>query len=211
RVGPNGTGRIGKGRRSFLLGETVALDLELGVTGRRSAVVPDELDPSFDTLKIWYETPMGERLLYRSRNVLCRTGRPRVKLSGNATLRNNPRVSIGRKGATFRWPGEYRLWAEFGGLDGHFRRKVVSNVASLEVREPRSDEEREIAWTLRQPGMAACVADKNGRLRAAERRLLTRLVRRHPNHPALQQVRYALAHHHARTSQPALAAEFLDG
>jgi hypothetical protein len=198
-------------RKSFLLGEPVALNLELAVVGKKAVVVPDELDPGFETLRIWYENPLGERLLYRSRNVLCRTGSRRVTLSPGMTLENNPRISLGRKGPTMRHPGEYRVWAEFGGTKGRLSRIVRSPVVSFEVRAPRSDEEIEISAALRLPGMAACIVDKSGRLRSRERRLLQNLVHRYPKHPALQHARYALAHHHVRSRRPALAADLLHG
>lgn len=195
----------------YLLGEPVVLDIELRSTRRGEAVVPDELDPGYPTLRIWYRTPLGETRLYRSRNVYCRARGPRRRLAAGSSLRNNPKISLGRFGSTLTTPGEYRVYAEFGGVRGRFGRVVRSKEARFEIHAPRTAADFEISSVLRLPGVAACVVDKGGQLRWRERRALGELLRKHPRHSALRYVRYALASYYHRVRARGRAADLLDG
>jgi len=198
-------------RRRYLIGEPIVLDTALKAVGGRRIRVPNDLDPGYATLRIWYENPLGEIRLYRSRSVFCRTAAVHRELSRGISLRNNPKVSLGRSGPTMLIPGSYKIWAEFGGVPGRFARIVRAQARRFTVYAPRNKDEFEISRVLRLPGVAACIVDKGGRLRWRERRLLERLIHRYPRHSALQYARYALATHYYRSRRPRHAARLLHG
>lgn len=180
--------KIAKGR--YLLGEILTLEMHLKTVGS-DVKVPCQLDPAYDRLRVWYETPLGERLLYRPFLRMCPSSRNSGTVASDKPLINNPRVSVGNQGVVFRRPGRYRIWAEFF-LPG-VEKPFISNVEEFNVYAPRNDQERELCSTLIRPDAARFLALKGGPLSRTSRDKLSELARKHPAHDATKHVRYALA------------------
>lgn len=191
-------------RRSRILGEPIALDLRLKVaSGRRRAW--DRLDPGYPELRIWIETPKGERVLHRPPAYFC-AKHMRTTLRQGRSLRNNPRLTLGGSDPRLAEPGSYRVWAEFRPTLSSW---LESNVVDVRVRLPQTQEEAEISALLVSPGVNRFLVDKGGPLADGTRRELERLLRA-SQHPALAYARYAAAWDAHRRREPTLARQWLD-
>ncbi len=199
------------GKKGFLLGETVTVDMVLSARRGKRVMVPPGFDPGDDACRIWYETPSGERLLYRREEVFCRDSRQEVQVTPSRPLKNNPRISFGRKGFTFREPGRYRLWAEFF-LSGSGRDVVRSRPVTFTILPPRDKSETAISRTLLHRDVAKFVCRRGSVLPAAVRRRIETIAKRYPEHDAVQPVLYALASHHlhARNGRHREARKYVD-
>lgn len=192
----------------YLLGEIVTLEVRLSAKRGKSRV-PCQIDPGYDAFQIWYETPLGERRLYRPFVRMCPSRSGKSLVTARDPLVNNPRVSVGNRGIVFRWPGHYRIWAELG-LPASAR-PLVSNAVEFDVYGPRRDSERELCAALTRPDTARFLAQKGGVLGSAPRRRLGEAVNNHPRHEATKHMRYALAHQLLRARNRNGARELLVG
>ena len=180
------------GKESYLVGEPLVVALEVRCNWGEAEVRP-ELDPGFGALRVWYETPRGERRLSRPFMRFCQGEGGLVKISGRNVLRHHPRVFVGARGLTFREPGLYRLWAEFGPSAGGVARGTRSGTVEFEIRRPVKAAELEICGILADSRVARFLAQKGGPLSRGRRQRLRDVTCRHFRHEALGGVRYAMA------------------
>jgi hypothetical protein len=193
----------------YLLGEIVTLQLELSVT-RGTVTVPCQLDPGYDALRIWYETPIGERRLYRPFVRMCSAPANDVEMRSDTPMINNPRISVGRCGVVFDTPGKYRVWAEFAPPRSSIVLRTESDV-EFEVFLPRREAERELSAALLRRDAARFLAQKGGALGRKSRRAFNDAVNRHGRHEATKHIRYALGRHFFRAHRYKAAREIVHG
>lgn len=178
-------------RDQYLLGEPIVLDLECAPRKGEARLAPI-LDPSWDALRIFIESPEGEVRIHRSPYHSCRTGSPGVPITAKNPLRNNPRITLGRDGFNFRMPGRYRVWAELHmGPDG--RLVARSDAREVDIISPRNEHERTVSSVLLDRRTARFVAHKGWPIDKRRRGRLERCAKLDSSHPALQHIRYALA------------------
>jgi hypothetical protein len=202
------------GKDSFLPGEPVLLDLELVPRGRPSGTIESRLDPGYDALAIWFETPRGERRRHQPPYHYCRRVPSPVEVSPARPLRNNPRITHTSTRLNFEIPGTYRIWAEYTPPSAKGQRgtgTILSNVLEFEVRRPRGNFEQRISQTLCLPSVAQFMTYKGGPMTTVQRRALHNLVRKDPTHDSLQVVRYALGASELRHNRLRGSREALDG
>lgn len=203
-------GTLAKDR--YLLGEPVVLDLRLATARKTAVPVAPALDPAYhNTLRIWYETPQGERRLYRPHLHYCRSADTCVDVTDGAPLENNPRVNVGSRGLTFLWPGTYTIWADFALTGGSEPVLVSSDRTGFEVVLPRNDDECEISRTLCDPSIALYVAQKGGPLSRRKKSSLARVAGRHPKRDSVKHLRYVLAVEAMRRHRYADARRWVQG
>ena len=189
-------------RRKRLVGEPILLDLRLSAKRGRHRVY-DRLDPGHAELRIWIETPRGERLLHAPRSRFCAT-EGRFTVAPRRGLRNNPRITLGSREGCLSEPGRYHLWAEYRPTPSSW---VESNVVPVEVCLPSTGEENEISGLMTSAAVNRYLVDKGGPLPDDERRLLHDLLRR-STHPTLSYARYAAAWDALRTGRFEQAMEW---
>ena len=192
-------------KRRYLPGESVVLDLKMRTVRSMNA---DAFDPGYETLRIWIENEIGERRLYRPPMFFCLTGRGEQK---GATVRSNPRISLGNRGVTFRTPGSYRVWAEFLIETPPHARAVRSNIVEFRVAAPVTRQDEAIVKLLTRSRVAAFIARKGGFLPEEDRSELEAAVSSAGDHPALQHARYALGIDGFCRGMAMEALTFLDG
>ena len=192
-------------KRRYLPGESVVLDLTMKAS---RSVNAGEFDPGYETLRIWIENEIGERRLYRPPMFFClrRAGEEK-----GATVRSNPRISLGNRGVTFRSPGVYRVWAEFLIETPPHARAVRSNLVEFRVAAPVTRQDEAIVKLLTRSRVAAFIARKGGFLPEEERAELEAAVSSAGEHPALQHARYALGIDGLCRGLAGEALAFLDG
>jgi hypothetical protein len=195
------------GKRRFLLGEPVVLDLTL--TAASDAWVSPALDTGYASFDIWYQRPDGEVRRHNPAVHFCRTHKRRFRLSHSTPLRHNPRIHVDRDGLVFRTPGEYRLWATLAVQPSLRPRYVRSNDATFELRLPRDQAEVQISELLRRPDIARAVGEGRGVLSSRSRRLMYSTIDKHFSHEALASVRYQLAKRSVANQRYGLATTYL--
>lgn len=111
--------------------EPVELEIELRVAPgvERRFVVPDTVDPGYDTFVIWLETPTGERRRYRSPRRYCSVP-GRLTITPSRPFQRDVSIFADADGFTFRRPGLWRIWAEFEWRAG---RKLVAAPVEVNV------------------------------------------------------------------------------
>jgi len=197
--------------REYIIGETIVLDVELVPAGKTTIRLPNHLDPGFDALRIWIETPEGERFLHRPLFRFCPAQGLHTGISQSSPLRNNPRITMGANGLNFRVPGEYRIWAEFRLPNSSGSRPLLSRKETIRVRRATTAAEAQLAQLLMARDIAFFVAHGGGPIRDDRRNQLQQAIRRHRDHPAASHIRYALAKDMIRCGRRRSADKLLAG
>ncbi len=183
-------------KKDFLLGEPIALDLELVNESKESLKVRPELDPGYTTLSIWHVNPLGERRLFRPRMRFCRRQDKRTSLSPKRPIRNNPRISHGQIGTELTRPGEYIAWAEFDtGLDDESP-MVVSNKVKFRIIEPGDEESFDVSSGLMSTAISSFTLNKGGIHDNDVISHIEQFANKYRNQEAIGHLRYALARYY---------------
>lgn len=200
------------GKDRYLMGESIVLDLELRPSDDATTLtVPHAFDPGYSALRIFFETPLGERRVHRSPYIFCHNGAENIQITRRRPLRHNPRITVGSNDLNFKVPGEYRLWAEFSLPRAAQSVLVRSNELKFEVFAPRDRAEEEICQMLSHRAVAFFIANKGGALPQSQKMQLLHFAKRYTSHEALQHVRYALAVNQVRAGKTQEAAKHLKG
>lgn len=117
------------------------VELEVGIAVlpgvSRRFTIPDIVDPGYEAFTIWLEDPRGERRQYRSPRRYCSAPGKRV-ISEGRPFRRDISIFLDAAGYTFRTPGIWKIWAEFGpGPD----KVLVSNRIEVNIL-PKADTEQ---------------------------------------------------------------------
>ena len=198
-------------KREYILGETIVLDVELVPVEKTTVSLPNHLDPGFRALRIWIETPEGERFLHRPFLRFCPAHGLETKFSQSSPLRNNPRITMGSKGLNFRVSGEYQVWAEFRLPNSSGSPPLLSRKETIRVRRATSAAEAQLAQLLMAPDIAFFLTHGGGPIRDERRKQLQHVIRNHRGHPATSHIRYTLAKHMMRSGQKRAATRLLEG
>jgi hypothetical protein len=127
--------RISMDRHEFWPYEPVELDIAVRhspKSTRRSASVPDMIDPGYESFVVWIEEPDGERRRYRSPRHYC-THNAKLTVPRQGEFRRDLSIFGQAGGFTFRKVGRHRLFAEFS----LGRSRVLrSNVIEIDILGP---------------------------------------------------------------------------
>lgn len=123
--------------REFWHFEPVELTMMVAPASRtrsgRPLVLPDTIDPGYESCDIWITAPDGTRRRYRSPALYC-TNAGTISLTTNRPFRRDLPIFGQSGGYTFRQAGLHRVMATLTLPDGHV---VRSNVLDLMVKESR--------------------------------------------------------------------------
>ena len=100
-------------RREFWRFEPVELDVAVRTAAGvdRRFRIADEIDPGYESFRIWIEDPLGQRRIYRSPRRYCRS--PGILTIGpGRSFRRDISIFGEAGGYTFRSVGVHKLWAE---------------------------------------------------------------------------------------------------
>jgi hypothetical protein len=183
----------------YVLGQPVVLELKLRYKGARRVSIPATLDPGFPDMRIWYETPEGERRLYRPCLSYCHGRQYHKTMNRSDTLANNPRIHIGAPGLTFIQPGAYRVTVTYQLRIGRRRCTLQAYAGEIRIRRPKREELIASALACR-PRVAFFLAHKGGILSSFEQRTLKALLQSNPGSVIARHARYALASRTASSS-----------
>jgi hypothetical protein len=128
-------------QKNFGLGEPVVLQLMLNTTDARGRRAHTWLHPNFSMVKIVIRKPSGEVVAYEP--LIEHLVGPRESIIGlNDTIAESAYIGYGKDGLYFEEPGNYRIRACYGALDGS---QVMSDIITVRVRYPVTAAESELA------------------------------------------------------------------
>ena len=124
--------RIGLQRHAIAYFDPIELDVELrvlpGLTRRFRLL--DQVDPGYQSFRVWIEEPNRERRLYRCPRQYCRPQRL-LTITPTRPFRRDVNSIFGESGGyTFQRAGVHRLWVEF---DPASDPPLRSNIVELEI------------------------------------------------------------------------------
>jgi hypothetical protein len=106
-------------------------ELDIKISARAAARIPDVIDPGYDEFDIWIETPIGTRHRYRPPTLFCRNP-SKIKLGPKQPFARDISIFGQSGGYTFRYQGRHAIWATLrvGG------RVLRSNRTEVVVKPP---------------------------------------------------------------------------
>jgi len=135
------TFRISTDQKSFALGEPVVLELMLGTTAEGGRRVHTWLHPNCGLVKIVIRKPSGAVVAYEPL-IDHLVGQQESTIARDDVLRESAYIGYGKDGLYFDQPGNYRVRAVYGALDGS---EVFSDIITIRVRYPVTPIEEELA------------------------------------------------------------------
>jgi len=135
------TFRISIDQKSFALGEPVVLELMLGTTAEGGRRVHTWLHPNCGLVKIVIRKPSGAVVAYQPLMDHL-VGQQESTIARGDVLRESAYIGYGKDGLYFDQPGNYRVRAVYGALDGS---EVFSDIITIRVRYPVTPIDEELA------------------------------------------------------------------
>ncbi|MEG4493687.1 hypothetical protein [Microcoleus sp. D3_18_C4] len=143
---------ISTNQKSFALGEPVVLQLMLGTTAAGGRRVHTWLHPNCGLVKIVIRKPSGAVVVYEPL-IDHLVGQRESTIARDDVIPESAYIGYGKDGFYFDQPGNYRVRAVYGALDGS---EVFSDIITIRVRYPVTPIEEELA--------ALFIGDKQGSL-----------------------------------------------
>ena len=129
--------------KSFLFGEPVVTEIKLSTTDMRGKRVHKRLHPNFGFVQVAIQKPSGEVVVYHPPIEHCIEVETTVLNEDNPAIYESAYIGYDRdKGLIFNQPGLYKLRGVYYALDGSV---VLSNVITVRVRSPLSQDDEEVA------------------------------------------------------------------
>ena len=129
--------------KSFLFGEPVVTEIKLYTTDTRGKRVHKHLHPNFNFVQVAIQKPGGEVVVYHPPIEHCIEVETTVLNEDNPAIYESAYIGYDRdKGLIFNQPGLYKLRGVYYALD---RSVVLSNVITVRVRNPLSQDDEEVA------------------------------------------------------------------
>ncbi|MEG3910064.1 hypothetical protein QT979_19765 [Microcoleus sp. w2-18bC1] len=135
------TFRISTNQKSFALGEPVVLELMLGTTAAGGRRVHTWLHPNCGLVKIVIRKPSGAVVVYEPL-IDHLVGQRESTIARDDVIPESAYIGYGKDGFYFDQPGNYRVRAVYGALDGS---EVFSDIITIRVRYPVTPIEEELA------------------------------------------------------------------
>jgi hypothetical protein len=180
------------GQREFWPFEPVELEVRIEVARgtRRRFYIPHQLDPGYESFRIWIEDPLGERRLFRSPRHYC-PGRRRLCIMPGKPFERDISIFGESGGYTFRRAGRHLIWVTSAVPP---RGVLRSNTIEVNVRPVRPADRlcQEARQSLSPPEEARLLYYRVGAPGSRAVQRLTSFCEHHPDLPSAAAARYAV-------------------